>query len=73
MADETGLGKTHVAKEVIALAVEHLQQVDHVHRIDIILRVLERGNRRSEHSQAQDHRLGEPELRYQAESPDHKA
>ena len=36
VADETGLGKTHVAKEVIALAVEHLQQVDHVHRIDII-------------------------------------
>ena len=37
MADETGLGKTHVAKEeVIALAVEHLQQVDHVHRIDIV-------------------------------------
>ena len=36
VADETGLGKTHVAKEVIALAVEHLQQVDHVHRIDIV-------------------------------------
>ena len=36
VADETGLGKTHVAKEVIALAVEHLQQVDHVGRIDIV-------------------------------------
>ena len=36
VADETGLGKTHVAKEVIALAVEHLQQVDHVRRIDIV-------------------------------------
>ena len=36
VADETGLGKTHVAREVIALAVEHLQQVDQVHRIDIV-------------------------------------
>ena len=36
VADETGLGKTHVAKEVIALAAAHLQQVDHVHRIDIV-------------------------------------
>ena len=36
VADETGLGKTHVAKEVISLAVEHLQQVDHVGRIDIV-------------------------------------
>ena len=36
VADETGLGKTHVAKEVIALAVEHLQRVDHVNRIDIV-------------------------------------
>ena len=36
VADETGLGKTHVAKEVISLAVEHLQQVDHVDRIDIV-------------------------------------
>ena len=36
VADETGLGKTHVAKEVIALAVEYLQQVDHVRRIDIV-------------------------------------
>ena len=36
VADETGLGKTHVAKEVIALAVEHLQRVDHVRRIDIV-------------------------------------
>ena len=36
VADETGLGKTHVAREVISLAVEHLQQVDHVGRIDIV-------------------------------------
>ena len=36
VADETGLGKTHVAKEVIALTLEHLQQVDHVKRIDIV-------------------------------------
>ena len=36
VADETGLGKTHVAKEVIALTVEHLQHVDHVRRIDIV-------------------------------------
>ena len=36
MADETGLGKTHVAREVIALAVERLQQVDHVRRIDVV-------------------------------------
>ena len=36
VADETGLGKTHVAKEVIALAVEHLQRVEHVDRIDIV-------------------------------------
>ena len=36
VADETGLGKTHVAREVIALAVEHLQRVDHVRRIDIV-------------------------------------
>ena len=36
VADETGLGKTHVAKEVIALTVKHLQHVDHVRRIDIV-------------------------------------
>ena len=36
VADETGLGKTHVAKEVIALTLDHLQQVDHVERIDIV-------------------------------------
>lgn len=36
VADETGLGKTHVAREVIALAVERLQQVDHVRRIDVV-------------------------------------
>ena len=36
VADETGLGKTHVAKEVIALTLDHLQQVDHVDRIDVV-------------------------------------
>ncbi len=36
VADETGLGKTHVAKEVIARTLEHLQRVDQVDRIDII-------------------------------------
>ena len=36
VADETGLGKTHVAREVIVQAVRHLQHVDHVERIDIV-------------------------------------
>ena len=36
VADETGLGKTHVAEEVIARTVEHLQSVNEVDRIDII-------------------------------------
>ena len=36
VADETGLGKTHFAKEVIALTLEHLQRVDNVQRIDIV-------------------------------------
>ena len=36
VADETGLGKTHVAKEVIARTLDHLQDVDHVGRIDIV-------------------------------------
>ncbi len=36
VADETGLGKTHVAQEVIGLTLDHLQQVDHVQRIDIV-------------------------------------
>ena len=36
VADETGLGKTHVAREVIALTLDHLQQVDRVRRIDIV-------------------------------------
>ena len=36
VADETGLGKTHVAQEVIALTLKHLEQVDHVRRIDIV-------------------------------------
>ena len=36
VADETGLGKTHVAKEVISLTLEHLHKVEHVDRIDIV-------------------------------------
>ena len=36
VADETGLGKTHVAREVIARTIEHLQKADHVNRIDIV-------------------------------------
>ena len=36
VADETGLGKTHVAREVIAQTVRHLQGVDRVKRIDIV-------------------------------------
>ena len=36
VADETGLGKTHVAKEVIARTLDHLQDVEHVGRIDIV-------------------------------------
>ena len=36
VADETGLGKTHVAQAVIARSLEHLQQVEHVRRIDIV-------------------------------------
>ena len=36
VADETGLGKTHVAKEVISRTLDHLQHVDHVERIDIV-------------------------------------
>ena len=36
VADETGLGKTHVAQETIAQTLKHLQGVDHVRRIDIV-------------------------------------
>ncbi len=36
VADETGLGKTHVAQEVIALTRENLEQVDRVRRIDVV-------------------------------------
>lgn len=36
IADETGLGKTMVAKGLIAKTIEHLQHDDSVHRIDII-------------------------------------
>lgn len=36
VADETGLGKSIVARGVIARAIEHLQDVDHVERIDIV-------------------------------------
>lgn len=36
VADETGLGKSIVARGVIARAIEHLQDVDHVQRIDVV-------------------------------------
>ena len=36
VADETGLGKTHVARGVIALTLEHLQHDADVKRIDIV-------------------------------------
>ncbi|MYG81050.1 MAG: hypothetical protein F4187_04470, partial [Gemmatimonadetes bacterium] len=36
VADETGLGKTHVAKDVIARTLDHLQDVERVGRIDIV-------------------------------------
>ncbi len=36
VADETGLGKSIVARGVIARAIEHLEDVDHVDRIDIV-------------------------------------
>lgn len=36
VADETGLGKSIVARGVIARAIEHLQDVDDVDRIDIV-------------------------------------
>lgn len=36
VADETGLGKSIVARGVIARAIEHLESVDHVERIDIV-------------------------------------
>lgn len=36
VADETGLGKSVVAKGVIARAIEHLETVDEVERIDIV-------------------------------------
>lgn len=36
VADEVGTGKTLVAKGVIACAVEHLEKVDSVNRIDIV-------------------------------------
>lgn len=36
VADETGLGKSIVARGVIARAIEHLQQADGVDRIDIV-------------------------------------
>jgi len=36
VADETGLGKTHVARGIIAKTIEHLQDDDAVKRIDII-------------------------------------
>jgi hypothetical protein len=36
VADETGLGKTHVAKGVIALTLEHLQDNADIRRIDVV-------------------------------------
>lgn len=36
VADETGLGKSIVARGVIARAIGHLQDVDHVDRIDVV-------------------------------------
>ena len=36
VADETGLGKSIIARGVIARAIEHLQSVDHIDRIDIV-------------------------------------
>jgi len=36
VADEVGLGKTLVAKGLIALAIEHLHQVKKIERIDIV-------------------------------------
>ena len=73
MADETGLGKTHVAREVIAQTIEHLQETDHVKRIDIVYVCSNADIRRSEHPQAQHHRFGELELCDPAELADHNA
>jgi hypothetical protein len=36
IADETGLGKSIVARGVIARAIEHLEHVDEVRRIDVV-------------------------------------
>ncbi|GAA1941602.1 helicase [Microbacterium aoyamense] len=36
IADETGLGKSIIARGVIARTIEHLQDVDHVDRIDVV-------------------------------------
>ncbi|MDN5758702.1 MAG: helicase, partial [Tomitella sp.] len=36
VADETGLGKSIVARGLVAKTIEHLQDVDHVHRIDVV-------------------------------------
>ncbi len=36
VADETGLGKTHVAREVIARTLDHLEDVEHVDRVDVV-------------------------------------
>ena len=51
VADEVGLGKTHVAKGVIAQVIDHLRRNRRRtarHR----LRLLERGNRPPEYSQS---------------------
>lgn len=36
IADETGLGKTHVAAGIIAKTIERLQEIDEIKRIDIV-------------------------------------
>jgi hypothetical protein len=36
VADETGLGKTHIAAGIIAKTIEYLQHVDEVRRIDVV-------------------------------------
>ena len=73
VADETGLGKTHVAREVI---VPNYRTPPggrpcktYRHRI----RVLQRGYRCPEHPQAQHHGFGESKLCDSAEPADHNA
>ena len=67
VADETGLGKTHVAQEVIAQTLKHLEQVDHVRRMDIVYVCSNADIARAEYSQAGRHRLTKPQLCHAAE------